>query len=58
MGTSNRALICFQSVLYLNFLPLNPPKVCFFSRFGDFDAKILYLCSVYLTHINLTAVTL
>ena len=39
MGTSNRALICFQSVLYLNFLPLNPPKVCFFSRFGDFDDK-------------------
>ena len=45
-------------VLYLNFLSLNPPKVCFFSRFGDFDDKILYLCTVYLTHINLTAVTL
>ena len=34
------------------------PKVCFFSRFRDFDDKILYLCGVYLTRVNLTAVTL
>ena len=30
----------------------------FFSRFGDFDDKILYLGTAYLTRINLTAVTL
>ena len=30
----------------------------FSSRFMDFDDKILYLCDVYLAHINLAAVTL
>ena len=33
-------------------------QIRFFSRFRDFDDKILYLCAVYLTRINLTAVTL
>ena len=41
----------------LTFCLLFPQKYVF-SRFGDFDDKILYLCTVYLTHINLTAVTL
>ena len=41
----------------LTFCLLFPQKYVF-SRFKDFDDKILYLCTVYLTRINLTAVTL